>query len=160
MRCCGLSLFVVLACACSAGPESTLIETVYDPCADVTVVAAGSTTVEQRDGIATAVAMWNEHAGTRLTFGGDGPDGRIEVSFEEAAPVFHGVYRDDRGDIVVNSLLHDPEQRSITIAHELGHAFGLLHITGPEALMNRGNLDTPVTMIDVSELRELWGLCR
>jgi hypothetical protein len=155
---------VVAVCGCdSYGPIGDGI--VYDPCSPLAVVATDPATEAERTGIADAVALWNAAGVIGLTVDtdgdgdGDGEADRIAVSFEPASPIFYGIYRADRGDIVINHALATPAHRSITIAHELGHAFGLLHVDGSPSLMNEGNLEVGVMARDVDALRALWGSC-
>jgi Zn-dependent peptidase ImmA (M78 family) len=86
----------------------------------------------------------------------------LEVRFDSAAPQFHGLYDDQAGVIYVNQDLVDPGLLSIVIAHELGHAFGLLHIDAGEraSVMNPGNLTTPPTDADQAAIEALWGACQ
>jgi len=48
-----------------------------------------------------------------------------------------------------------------SVAHELGHAFGLVHVPQSErtSLMNPGNISTPPTVEDQAALAALWGTC-
>ena len=57
--------------------------------------------------------------------------------------------------------MDDDRQRAVTIAHEIGHAFGLLHVSVDDdaSVMNDGNLVTEPNGFDVDALRSLWGAC-
>lgn len=83
----------------------------------------------------------------------------MEVRFDEAAPPFHGLYDDSEGVIYINRGIIDERTLSIVIAHELGHAFGLLHVDDRESVMNPGNLDTPPNAADQAAIEALWGAC-
>ena len=50
---------------------------------------------------------------------------------------------------------------AITIAHEIGHSFGLVHIPTDvrPSLMNPANLTVLPTAADVATLAGLWGRC-
>jgi predicted ATPase len=139
----------------------TVIEHVYDACAPVVVAIDDGATDAERRSVVEAVAMWNERAGTRLTLDPtDGAD-RLLVRFEAAAPAFFGLYDDDRAEVVINTQLRDHRARTITIAHELGHAFGLVHVDRSirTSLMNPGNLSQEATLADIEALWSLWGAC-
>ncbi|HEY5949139.1 MAG TPA: matrixin family metalloprotease, partial [Kofleriaceae bacterium] len=50
-------------------------------------------------------------------------------------------------------------QLPIVVAHELGHAFGLVHVSDRPSLMNPGNVTTPPNESDRQALAGLWGTC-
>ena len=87
------------------------------------------------------------------------PGATLEVQFEAAATAFHGLYDDERGVVIVNSAIADPEVLAIVIAHELGHAFGLEHRSDRTSVMNSGNLSTAPTDDDRAQVNALWGPC-
>jgi predicted Zn-dependent protease len=63
--------------------------------------------------------------------------------------------------VLVNRAITDRAELAIVVAHELGHAFGLVHIdvATRASLMNPGNLTTPPTDADQRALEALWGAC-
>ena len=135
------------------GPTDQTIDITHDPCAGTTI--GGGNTDEQRAGIDDAIALWAGE-GASLTRS-DAP--AIEVRFETASGAFHGVYDDERGVIHINNAVIDPGELAIVIAHEIGHAFGLAHVTNRTSLMNPGNLTTPPTDEDRLAVEALWGRC-
>jgi hypothetical protein len=157
-----LLFVVVVACSCSPGAADTTIDTVFDPCAPVGV-EAGELTRDQRASVNRALTMWNETARTSLTIAADDDVDlpTIPVHFQKAAAAFHGVYDDEAGVVYVNDAIDNDHQRAVTVAHELGHAFGLLHIDVKQdaSVMNDGNLKTEPNDFDVDALAELWGRC-
>lgn len=152
MRCQLIALFLVSACG--AGGDNT-IDITHDVCAPIAVTSSGSSAV-QTEGIDDALALWRARG---VPYLGELGDSAIEIRFEPAALSFHGLYDDERGVVYVNSAISDRAALAIVIAHELGHAFGLEHITARESLMNPGNLDQPPTPEDEAALQELWGRC-
>ena len=119
-----------------------------------------------------AAAMWNRLGQTRLSTAkpepaGETPDATaarpadpiLEVRFETAAPVFHGLYDDEHGVVYINHRLADPHQRAVTVAHEVGHALGLFHITARASVMNPANLEIEPDREDAGDLQALWGEC-
>lgn len=154
---------MLAACAavivsCGDGGGDTTIDIVYDPCA-VVVEARGSSQA-QTLGVSQAVELWNRVAGLRLTLSGAEDLPRLVLRFEDAASIFHGVYDDERGVIFINDDL-DGDALVVTAAHELGHAFGLSHVSTRvrRSVMNPNNLTVSPTTEDVAKLHALWGNC-
>lgn len=104
-----------------------------------------------------AQALWRDRGAPAV---GLRADTTVPVVFEEAADAFHGLYDDTAGVIYVNTALTDPRELSIVIAHELGHAFGLPHVTGRASVMNPGNLTITPNASDQAALEALWGNCQ
>lgn len=150
--------------ACGGPPADTTIDIVHDVCAPISLVANAPSDA-QRAGIDGALALWRAH-GIETVRVLDGPDalapgGVIELRFEVAGGPFHGLYDDETSTVYVNSSLEDPTPMAIVIAHELGHSFGLPHVSAAErrSLMNPGNLVTPPNEGDQAEVEALWGRC-
>src|SRR5581483_9388951 len=83
----------------------------------------------------------------------------VPLTFQVAPPPFHGLYDTGSGQIYVNQDLTDVAPLRITVAHEIGHAFGLKHVSGRPSLMNSGNTTISITPEDVDTLAALWGRC-
>jgi Zn-dependent peptidase ImmA (M78 family) len=85
----------------------------------------------------------------------------VPLTFQVAAAPFHGLYDDRAGRIFVNEDLTDVAPLRITIAHEIGHAFGLPHVSASvrRSLMNTGNTTVSITPEDVDALAAIWGRC-
>lgn len=150
--------FAALLGGCAAGDGDRVLEVVHDACEPLHLVASGATD-EERASIDEASEMWNALGQTRLTTATTRGARTLEVRFETAAAVFHGLYDDERGVIYVNHRLEDPRERAITIAHELGHALGLWHETDRDSVMNPANLTLAPNAEDGAELEGLWGRC-
>lgn len=152
------TMFCALACA---GADDEPIETVFDACEPLVIFADEGVTEERKASVKRAVSMWNEAAGTKLSTEDVPGAARIPLRFEKAAAAFYGFYDDERALIFVNTELRDARERELTIAHEIGHAFGLFHVEESErpSLMNRGNLAFGIMDDDVAALRDLWGDC-
>lgn len=140
--------------ACTGGAGDTTIDITHDPCSGITLLDAGAST-SQRAGIAGALQLWAER-GVALT--GTDPT-TIEILFEPASVAFRGVYDDERGIIHINDAIDEMSQLSIVIAHELGHAFGLEHVSNRPSVMNPANLTTIPTDDDRTAVEALWGQC-
>ncbi len=149
----GLSL--TTACAPS-GPRA--IERVFDPCA-TRVVAPVDATDEERASVDEALRLWNEAAGLHLKRDGAGELLRIELM--DTLPALFGAYDDRAGVVLINRAITDPDARAIVLAHELGHAFGLRHVSPQEgaSLMRAANTTVPPMPADADRLRALWGDC-
>jgi hypothetical protein len=160
-------MLAAAACAACSDPRASEGPGAHDACAPLAVTAAVATPAEQA-GIDGALALWRDHGVSAFDAapGVAGPAGpaaaTLDIQFADAAPVFHGVYDPDGDRVLINRDLTDPAPLAIVIAHELGHAFGLVHIA-PAArlsLMNPGNLVTPPTDADQQAVEALWGRCR
>jgi hypothetical protein len=150
----GLAFFA----ACS--PDApTGIRTVFDPCRPVELVADGVATSDERASMAAAIDLWRNAAALRATL--DPAASHLPIRFQMAAGAFHGLYDDQIGEIFVNASFVSADARTITIAHEMGHAFGLTHVPTSErtSLMNPGNTTVPPTAEDVATLVAMWGRC-
>ncbi len=154
---------IALTCALASGcanPPQQPIRNRFDPCASA--VAPGAASPEQIDAVRDGMALWNAAAGLHLALDAEAPPKwrRIPLEFQDAAGGFHGLYDDDHAIVFVNARLERAAQ-PVVIAHELGHAFGLVHVPPEErpSLMNPGNLDVPPTAEDVAALWAIWGGC-
>ena len=160
-----MSLLPLLSVACGPVADTT-IDTVFDPCAPLVIDPAEPVSPAQRDSISDGISMWNRIAGAALTLGSpdldDGDAPRIPVRFDDAGAFFHGLYDDEAGVVYVNDGIDDDHARSVTVAHELGHAFGLLHVNVDHdaSVMNDGNLKTEPNDYDVDQLAAMWGHCQ
>ena len=153
------SLSALLSSACSDAGADASINITHDVCAPLVLVPTGASAV-QREGVDAALALWRARGMSPLVV--DEPVAgapSLEVRFEAAAGAFHGVYDDEAGVVYVNNALTRPAALAIVIAHELGHAFGLPHVTERASLMNPGNLVIPPTLEDEAALVALWGAC-
>lgn len=132
---------------------------VFDPCLPIALVPAEDATAIERSAVASAAARWRETAAAQIEVDGDA-ESRVPVRFRSASLAFYGYYEDADAAILINRDLIDPTALEIAIAHELGHAFGLLHVTGRRSVMNSGNLTVGPNSDDAAALQALWGSCR
>jgi hypothetical protein len=141
--------------ACSSGGGDVSIDVTHDVCAPITV-SSPTATEAQLAGIDEALTLWRSHGVERLE---REDQGMIEIQFEPASGLFFGLYDDENSVIYINQSITDPVKLHIVIAHELGHAFGLAHVSGRPSLMNPGNTGVLPTTEDSAELQALWGSC-
>ena len=134
---------LVVACAAEGPPPP-----VFDACAPLAITGDDLATI---DG---AEALWN---GVGVTSLGEAGGASIPVVFQAgAAPEDYGLYAGSA--IYMNDDL-DAEQRVIVLAHELGHAIGLVHVTDRDSVMNPGNLVITPTAADAAAVTSRWGSC-
>jgi hypothetical protein len=139
----------------------------FNACQPLWLTVDSDASPAERAGIVGAVDLWNGVAATRLALADDGDPSavaaaaaRLPVHFQRAAAPFHGLYDDGSVQIFINQDL-DHHARVVAIAHEVGHAFGLVHVAPGErpSLMNSGNLTIDPTAGDVASLAARWGRC-
>ena len=154
MRASGCLAVAAFLVGCGTAND-TEINLQHDACAPLALVSDGATDM-QRVGMTDGQALWRDRGAPSV---GLRADTTVPVVFEEAADAFHGLYDDTSGVIYINTAISDPKVLSIVIAHELGHAFGLPHVTGRDSVMNPGNLSVAPNEQDAAALEALWGRC-
>jgi hypothetical protein len=134
--------FLVAIAMAGCGSQQAAAIT-FDPCNPVRVSGV--------DGVADAIAMWRAQDVTPFSIA-EPPDVRIELA--TGAPAIYGFYDDTTATVYVNTTITDAHERSVTIAHELGHALGLVHVPASEraSVMNPGNLTVEPTAEDAAML--------
>jgi hypothetical protein len=152
-------LFPLFVCAigCGEAPPSGP-ELHFDACQELIVVPDTTVTDDQLAGIRAGTALWNDRAHTRLSLEPSFAAPEIAIRFQRAAEPFHGYYDGATATVFINSDLRGSAQ-AIVIAHEIGHAFALVHAGRGPSVMTAGNLDTEPTAEDVAALASLWGAC-
>jgi hypothetical protein len=157
-----LFLSLALVGGCASAPQDTTLDIVNDVCEPTAVIAPSDASDGELASIDEALAMWSALGFDQLERAAPA-DGEQAVSivFQEAAEMFHGLYDDEHGVVYINSKLTDDHQRAVTVAHELGHSLGLVHVD-PGArisVMNPANLVVEPNGGDAEELVALWGAC-
>lgn len=160
---CSLLLVVLglLACGCGPAETDTHFDITYDPCAPLVVEPQNELRAEELAAVDDALEMWNQAGPLKLTRQPIADAPRLRVRFEKGAPFVNGYYSDETGEVTINRNLADHRERTITLAHEMGHAFGLRHVARSKrrSLMNSGNLQTMVTDSDVEHVLSRWESC-
>jgi hypothetical protein len=135
---------------------------VFDACQPLELAADPTATAAEAAGVAAGIALWNLAVGTHLTLasGADPVSGpTLPIHFQQAAAPFHGLYDAPNGQIFINDDLTD-HQLAVTVAHEVGHSFGLVHITDEPSVMNPANLMIEPQAVDIDTLETRWGPCQ
>jgi hypothetical protein len=152
--------------ACGAA-DSNGASIIYSPCQPLSVMTEPDITAAELAGVSVGIALWNSRAGARLMLvlagndAGSSSASMVPVRFQQAAAPFHGYYDSHAGLIFINRQLGTEHERAVTVAHELGHAFGLVHVASGShpSVMITGNLVVEPTLSDVDDLATLWGRC-
>jgi hypothetical protein len=166
------SLLPLLGAGCGGpSPDAVTSAIRFDACQPLALVAGAGVSVDREAGLRAAALLWNQAAGARLSVAAAAPPGAapavdangtptptLLVDFEFAAAPSHGYYDAAHALVLINDDL-TARPLVVTIAHEVGHAFGLVHVTGRPSVMNAGNLDVEPNAGDVDALAQLWGRC-
>jgi hypothetical protein len=151
-------LLVTLLAACSADDE---IEMTFDPCSPLMLVPGPDTTASERAVIDEAGVAWGQVIATELAVGE--PDERpwVSIVFESGDTFYRAIYWDAIGEIAISREKLRAAELPVALAHELGHAFGLLHVDPAErpSVMNVGNVDLAPTAEDGAAVAALWPAC-
>lgn len=153
-------LLVATALAAACAPPNTSLQMVYDPCGGLGVRAAEDTTAPELEGVTAGLDLWNATSLVHLQL--DGASTSVPLRFADAPDAIRGVYDDRVGEVVINQrLAPTPDPLAVTVAHELGHAMGLLHVPLSErvSVMNPGNVTAAPTRDDVAALDAVWPGC-
>lgn len=148
--------FVAAFVVSCASPDGGAIDHPFDPCAPLRLDAPGASDA-QAAAIDQAIAAWQVSAASRAA---PPASAVVEVQFVDGPPEEYGFFDDAGATIYVNREL-DGDARAITIAHELGHAFGLVHVAPAvrASVMNAGNLTIAPTADDRAAIAARWGAC-
>ncbi|MGE0869369.1 MAG: hypothetical protein AB7P03_12440 [Kofleriaceae bacterium] len=151
---------VLLATAC-ASPEPEVGIT-FDPCSTLVITPAEGATDQEVQSIRDAVTAWSHVLPVTIEVAAPPqPDPALPLRFESGDTFFRAIYWDDVGQIWVGRDQLAPDDYPIAIAHELGHAFGLLHISPDErpSVMNVGNLELEPNEQDARDVAAMWPSC-
>lgn len=143
-------------CASSpSGPDIT-----FDACEPLGVVPPANASADQLASLSDAIALWHADGVAGLAIGGGGSSS-VALVFKDAPDVFYGYYDAPNATVYVNQRVTDRAERAVVIAHELGHAFGLVHVPPAEhaSVMNPGNLTVAPNAADRTALAAMWGAC-
>jgi len=145
---------VLAGCAAAKSPAGARF---FDPCATVRIDAPGASDA-QLAAIDRAIAAWHGVGVVALqrTLG----PADVTIELVSGSPIFNGEYEPADAVALVNTDL-DADQTAITIAHELGHALGLVHVPAQQraSVMNPGNLVTWPNADDARAIVSRWGPC-
>jgi hypothetical protein len=162
----GVAAVAMLALASCAGTEPVPAgeALAFDACAALTISLERTVTTTHRDGVVAGAELWNARAATRLSVAtGAAPAGAaaIPLLFRPAFAASRGYYDGAAGLILVNDGLGDRSVLAVTVAHELGHAFGLAHVPPGvrPSVMNPDTIDVEPTPEDALALAAAWGPC-
>ena len=154
------SCAALTGCGDAGGPDESGPPVMFDACAPLALIADPGASAAQSAGIVAGMSLWNAAAGSRLTLAADPGATGLPIHFQAAAPPFHGLYDAPRGQVFINTDLSG-ETLAVTICHEIGHAFGLVHVPTDQrsSVMNPNNLIVEPTAEDVDTLAMRWGVC-
>ena len=155
---------LILLAGCAPSQYGGVSGTRFNLCAPVVVTPDPTATADQVADVGQALALWNQRAGAHLALPGDPAAGAdapaLPLHFQNAAGNFYGLYDGQSVQVFINASLTG-HPLVVTIAHELGHSYGLVHVPPDQraSVMNPGNLTVEPTSDDVAALDAIWGTC-
>lgn len=153
-----LLLALIVFSGCGITRDET-IDVVHDPCGGLALHVSSEATAEERKSVIEAAEIWNAIAWLHLSLSESlaEDEGSVPIDFRAAPLAFLGVYEDESGEVLVNRRIKDARARAITVAHEVGHAMGLAHVTERASIMNIANTEVLPTADDEATLLGRWG---
>ena len=155
-------------CGPDDSPGSVAGAVRFDPCARLVLIPDLGLSADAVTGVGAGIGLWNQAAHARVVMGSSGPGASdlagqplaLPIHFQAAGAPFHGLYDPAGAQIFINTDL-EGHDRIVAVAHEVGHAFGLVHVPLDErrSVMNSGNLDEEPNAADVAALAAIWGTC-
>lgn len=152
-----LGLALAVACAADDAPE-----TVYDPCSPLTLAVEPDLGDTERTAVESAIAAWQHVLPTRISIGDrTAATDVLPVRFVSGDTFYRAIYWDFEGSISISRDRLAEHDYALALAHELGHAFGLLHVraTDRASVMNEGNLELAPTTADAADVAARWSTC-
>jgi hypothetical protein len=166
-----VALPALLACAACEAPAPSGPAVTFDPCRPLALTPDADASPPQRAGIAAGMALWTAVMPVKLSLldapaeapadpSSDASGAAVPVHFQSAAANFHGLYDAAAAQIFINRDL-EGAPLAIAVAHEVGHAFGLAHVSAGDrpSVMNPGNLTVEPNAADADALMSAWGTC-
>ena len=144
---------LLFATGCGVARDDS-IDVVHDPCPGLLLHVSSTATADERQSVVEAAAIWNAFPWLHLSLAET--EGALPIDFRDAPIAFLGVYEDEVGEVLVNHGIKDARARAITVAHEVGHAMGLAHVTERASIMNIANTNVLPTLDDEATLLGLW----
>jgi hypothetical protein len=143
---------VTAACSTSApGADRT-----YDACSPIAVTSP-TASAAQLASLSQAMQLWAGVGVEGFSVAGSGAP--LAMAFVDGTPAEYGLYDGADETIYINAAALDDAELPIVMAHELGHAVGLVHVPMADrvSVMNPGNLAALPTAADADAVAALWG---
>lgn len=157
-----LRTYLAAALALSACATNQDVETTFDPCSPI-AIAVDSAHAEDVDAVTAALDAWGRVLPVQATATTGAPvSGELAVRFLDGEQPVRGIYWDAIGVVEISRDMLAPSTYSVAVAHELGHAFGLVHVDAGErpSVMNVGNTTIEPTPEDAALVLAKWASCR
>ena len=128
--------------------------------ADASAPEATDVVTARQAAIDRATSLWRDVGVGEASRDAPTATDAVTIEFVAGGPVSFGLYDGADRRIYVNRAL-TADESAITIAHELGHAFGLVHVPPATraSVMNAGNLTLAPNLGDRDAIDALWGAC-
>lgn len=154
--------YLAAALALSACATNQDVETTFDPCSPL-AIAVDSPHADDVAAVTSALEAWGRVLPVQATATAGAPaSGELTVRFLDGEQPVRGIYWDAIGVVEISRDMLEPRAYPIAVAHELGHAFGLVHVDAAErpSVMNVSNTTVEPTPEDAALVIAKWSSCR